>query len=53
MDIINQLMRYVLSISLDGHYAGSRDSCRSISLDSSWRIIRSWGQATMKIFWGP
>lgn len=50
MDIINQLIRYVLSISLMAPMLGAAIIVAPISLDSSWRIIRSWGHTTMKIF---
>lgn len=50
MDIINQLIRYVLSISLMVPMLGAAVVVAPISLDRSWRIIRSWSQTTMKIF---
>lgn len=50
MDIFNQLIRYPLSISLMIPMLGAALIVAPVSLDRSWRIIRSWSRTTMKIF---
>jgi 1-acyl-sn-glycerol-3-phosphate acyltransferase len=50
MDIFSQLIRYALSISLMVPILGAAIVVAPVSLDSSWRLIRSWNRTTMKIF---
>ena len=50
MDILNQLIRYTLSIMLMVPMLGVAIVVAPVSLDLSWRFIRDWNRVTMTIF---
>jgi 1-acyl-sn-glycerol-3-phosphate acyltransferase len=50
MDTLSQFIRYALSVGLMAPMLGVAIVVAPISLDLSWRIIRNWNRATMKIF---
>ena len=50
MDTFSQLIRYALSIALMVPMLGIAIVVAPISLDFSWRFIRSWSETAMQIF---